>query len=180
MNWSRLVGMRPCKPLNGLQQGDLSFEKISDFLWLVLRSKIAFWKITSGNSRYTVSHTFEPKSARIVHFRGQLRITSLWLLWTWFRRVFELEIDSPFWWQPFRSWMEMLNIHESWDRHKSVPILVHGVGTLLWRFIKKVRDIKKLEFSSQEQAGNARDHDLWKDACLWAFCNASGPLFFQN
>ena len=75
---------------------------------------------------------------------------------------------------------EISNFHDRWDRHKSVLILVHGVSTLLWRFIKKVRDIKKLEFSYQEQAGNARDHDLWKDACLWAFCNASGPLFFQN
>ena len=75
---------------------------------------------------------------------------------------------------------EILKFHDGWDRHKSVLILVHGVSTLLWRFIKKVRDIKKLEFSVQEQAWNAVEHDLWINACLWALRKASGPVLFQN
>ena len=142
---------------------------------LELRNRILWNYEREFESRY-VTHFW----SKIIGFHGQLLITSHLLLWTTFCRVLEFESDSPCWWQPSWSEMEILNLHDCWDRHKSVLILVHGVSTLLWRFIKKVCDIKKLEFSVQEQAWNDVDHYLWKFACLWALRNASGPLLFQN
>ena len=127
--------MRPCKPLNGLQQADLSFEKTSYFSLLLLSSKNLVCETTSGKLSYVMSRTFEPKSLISVDFRGQLRITSHLFIWTTFCRVFEFEFDSRCWWQPSWSEMEILNLHDCWDRNESVPILVHGLAWSGYAFV---------------------------------------------
>ena len=141
---------------------------------LELRNRILWNYEREFESRY-VTHFW----SKIIGFHGQLLITSHLLLWTTFCRVLEFESDSPCWWQPSWSEMQIPNLHDCWDRNESVLILVHGESTLSLLFIKKVRDIKKLTFSSHEQAWIPRNHGLWKGAWYWTLQNAFGPLFFK-
>ena len=142
---------------------------------LELRNRILWNYEREFESRY-VTHFW----SKIIGFHGQLIITSHLLLWTTFCCVLEFESDSPCWWQPSWSEMQIPNLHDCWDRHESVLILVHGVSTLSWWFIKKAWDRKKLLFSSQEQAWKYNNDHLWKVACYWTLQNAFGPIFFQN
>ena len=142
--FSDFLGMRPCKPLNGLQQGDLGFEKMSDILWLLLRPKIAFWKITSGNSSYTLSHIFAPKSPRnsqeseismdssvLRHF-GFFELGSV--AFSNFKSIHPFDDNLPD--HEWKCWIFM-NRETVTKAYPSLSTEWDSVGTLLLRFIKK-------------------------------------------